>query len=254
MTDTTEDDFLGGRIRLNQPANGYRAGIDPVLLAAAVPACTGQSVLELGTGAGVALACLLARVPGLDAVGVERDAEAARLARDNLAANGLSARILTADVAEPPESLRARTFDHVMANPPFFDRARGSGAIDPGREAGRGLETPMAVWIDAAIRRTKPKGRITFIGRAEELPGFLSALGERVGDIHVLPIASRRGRCAKLALLQAKKGTRGRFRLLAPLVMHKGDRHLADGDDYSDRAVAILRHGAELSLEALGNP
>ena len=34
----TEDALLGGRVVLRQPAAGYRAAIDPVLLAAAVPA------------------------------------------------------------------------------------------------------------------------------------------------------------------------------------------------------------------------
>ena len=51
---TTEDLFLDGRLRIRQPANGYRAGADPVFLAAAVPAKPGESVLELGCGAGVA--------------------------------------------------------------------------------------------------------------------------------------------------------------------------------------------------------
>lgn len=32
----TEDAFLGGRLRLLQPVQGYRAGVDPVLLAASV--------------------------------------------------------------------------------------------------------------------------------------------------------------------------------------------------------------------------
>jgi tRNA1Val (adenine37-N6)-methyltransferase len=46
--ETTFDAFLGGRITLEQPTKGYRAGVDPVLLAASVPARAGQSVLELG--------------------------------------------------------------------------------------------------------------------------------------------------------------------------------------------------------------
>ena len=34
----TRNGFLGGRVQLWQPVCGYRAGVDPVLLAAAVPA------------------------------------------------------------------------------------------------------------------------------------------------------------------------------------------------------------------------
>ena len=59
------DGFLGGQLRLAQPKIGYRAGVDPVLLAAACPAQRGQEVLELGCGVGVASLCLGRRVPGL---------------------------------------------------------------------------------------------------------------------------------------------------------------------------------------------
>ncbi|MFM7443793.1 MAG: methyltransferase, partial [Tabrizicola sp.] len=48
----SDDKFLCGRLRLLQPVRGYRAATDPVLLAAACPAEPGQSVLDLGCGAG----------------------------------------------------------------------------------------------------------------------------------------------------------------------------------------------------------
>ncbi|MBF0374243.1 MAG: methyltransferase, partial [Alphaproteobacteria bacterium] len=50
----TDDTLLDGRVRLRQPTHGYRAAIDPVFLAAAVPAGAGQRVLDAGCGAGAA--------------------------------------------------------------------------------------------------------------------------------------------------------------------------------------------------------
>ena len=84
---TTAGGLLDGRVRYDQPVDGYRTGLEPVLLAAAVPARTGQRVLEAGTGAGAGLLCLAARVPGVMGVGIEADADMAALARCNLAAN-----------------------------------------------------------------------------------------------------------------------------------------------------------------------
>lgn len=248
MTKTTEDDFLGGRLRIRQPAEGYRAGLDPVLLAAAVPARSGESVLELGTGSGIALLCLLARVPGLAATGLERNPVMADLARRNIAANGFRADIVEADVAQPPPELRGIAFDHVLANPPFFDRAHGSAAKFGSREDGRGAATPVPVWVETAVRRLRPGGRLTLIQRAERLPEVLAALDTRMGDVVVLPLAPREGRAAKLFILHSKKGAKGAFRLLAPLVLHRGASHVADGDDYTERTSAILRRGAGLEL------
>ncbi|RZW11768.1 MAG: methyltransferase domain-containing protein, partial [Rhodobacteraceae bacterium] len=142
MTATTEDDFLGGRLRIRQPANGYRAGIEPVLLAACVPARPGDSVLDLGTGTGVALFCLMARVAGLDAAGLDRQAALADLAAENAAANDLKADIVVGDVAALPPRLRARVFDHVIANPPFFDRRRGSRRAAVSSQAPIGVSKP----------------------------------------------------------------------------------------------------------------
>ena len=46
LADTTRDTLLGGRVTIFQPARGYRAAIDPVMLAAAVPARSGEAVLD----------------------------------------------------------------------------------------------------------------------------------------------------------------------------------------------------------------
>ena len=65
----TDDGFLGQRLQLLQPAKGYRAGIDAVLLAASIPARKGERVLEAGSGAGVASQRLVLSVP---APGIQR--------------------------------------------------------------------------------------------------------------------------------------------------------------------------------------
>lgn len=245
---TTQDAFLGGRIRVAQPREGYRAGADPVFLAAAVPVRAGESVLELGCGVGVAMLCLLARVPDVAVTGVEREEDFAALAEANLASNGFSGTVEVADIAALPSRLRDRSFDHVIANPPFFDRARGSAAAEKGREAGRGEETPLAVWLDVAVRRLAPGGSLTIVQRAERLADCLAVLDDRVGSVTVQPLSPRAGRPAKLFVLQAKKGAKGAFRLNAPLVLHEGDRHLADGESYTPEAQEILRNGAALRL------
>ncbi|MBY0337772.1 MAG: methyltransferase, partial [Acetobacteraceae bacterium] len=90
--------LLGGRVRLRQPVDGFRAALDPVLLAAAIPARSGERVLEAGCGTGAAFLCLAARVPGLAIVAVERDPAIAALAAGNAALNGAPAEVTAGDV------------------------------------------------------------------------------------------------------------------------------------------------------------
>ncbi len=75
----SDDAFLGGRLQILQSKSGYRAGLDAVMLAAAVPAMPGEAVLEAGIGAGAATLCLAARVGGLSITGVEIDAACGQL-------------------------------------------------------------------------------------------------------------------------------------------------------------------------------
>ena len=248
MSETRDDAFLGGRLVIRQPVRGYRAGADPVFLAAAVAAKPGERVLELDCGVGTALLCLGARVAGLDLTGVERQGDLADLARGNAETAGIGARIVTGDLGELPPEIAGESFDQVMFNPPFFDRGAGSASPDQGRETGRGAAETLNFWIDTALRRLRPGGGLTLIHRIEHLPATLAGLGERAGNIRVLPLQPRRLKPAKLFLLTAKKGSKGGFGLLPPLVLHEGDAHVKDGDSYTRAASDVLRQGVALAL------
>lgn len=248
MIETREDAFLGGRLHIRQPVNGYRAGADPVFLAAAIPAKSGQNVLELGCGVGTALCCLMARVSGLTVTGVERDPNHAQMARENCAPLDPTANIVIADIFDLPAQVIDQSFDHVFFNPPFFDRASGPAAPNPDREGGRGTDVTLGEWVDVALKRTRPDGLLTLIHRIAWLPDAIKALGSRAGDTRVLPLQPRRARAAKLFILQAKKGSNAPFTLLPPMILHKGDAHIEDGDSYTDSSAAVLRNGAPLFL------
>ncbi len=235
----TRDGFLGGRVQVWQPVRGYRAATDPVFLAAACPARPGETVLELGCGVGVAALCLAARVPGVQVTGVERQADYADLARRN----GVD--VVNADLSALPDDLRAQSFDHVICNPPYFVPGAGTGAGDAGREAALREDTPLADWLSTARARLKPQGWMTMIHLAERLPDILAGL-DGFGSIAVLPLAAREGRAAGRIVLRARKGARGAFSLLAPILIHEGATHAGDGDDYSATTRAILRDGAPL--------
>ncbi|EAQ14198.1 tRNA1(Val) A37 N6-methylase TrmN6 [Maritimibacter alkaliphilus HTCC2654] len=244
----TEDKFLGGQLVLMQPRDGYRAGVDPVFLAASVAAHDGESVLDLGCGAGAAGLCLATRVPGIRLVGVERQADYADLARKNSFDNDIDMDVVEADISDLPSEVKEESYDHVIMNPPYHLRERSTTSDDAGRAAALFEDTPLATWIDVGTRRLKQRGYMTIIQKAERLPEILRGFDDRMGSILVKPLLPREGRAAVLILVQARKGGRGEFRLASPLILHDGAEHVGDSESYRREVSAILRDGAALPL------
>ena len=233
--------LLDGRLHLHQPAEGYRAAIDPVLLAAAVPAVAGQSVLELGFGVGTVGLCLASRIEGVSVTGVEVQEDLAALARRNIDTNHFADRVevWAADIADLPAEIRAETYDHVMMNPPYFE-PRSSRASPLPSKALANTESHLGLgdWLEAGIRRLRHRGSITVIHSADRLDELLSELGDRAGSPEIYPLWPKADRPAKRIVVRAVKGGR------ASLVMHPGlVLHQADGE-YTEAARRIL-WGAE---------
>lgn len=243
----TDDAFLGGRLRMLQPKSGYRAATDPVLLAAAVDVRAGQSVLDLGCGAGTAALCLGARVVGLSLSGLELQADYADLARRNALRNDMVFDVIEGDLGQIPNVLK-RDFDHVVANPPYYANA-GTPSPDQGRDTALRVDTPIGVWVDCGARRLSPGGWLTMIMAADCLPEALAACDTRLGSLAVLPLAARVGQPGLRVILQARKGGRRAFRLLAPFVLHGGHGHDTDRDSYTPVAKGVLRDGHSLTSE-----
>lgn len=240
----SDDKFLCGHLRLLQPLKGYRAATDPVLLAAACPAESGQSVLDLGCGAGAAALCIGQRVPGVVLAGLELQPAYADLARRNAERNGIAVEVHDGDLMRMPPALR-HDFDHVIANPPYYP-AGGSPSPVAARARAMQVETPLSDWVAAATRRLRPGGWLTLICGADGLPEVLAALSPKLGSAAVLPLVPREGRAALRVIIQARKGGRAPFRLLAPFVIHAGAAHDGDRESYTAAANSVLRDGADL--------
>ncbi len=242
----SEDGLLGGRVRLLQPAAGYRAAVDPVLLAAAVRAPRGGRALDLGCGTGAAALCLAARRPDLTVRGVERQAEYADLARRSAALSGLAERVTVAD-GDIRDFGGDGGFDAVIANPPYFNG--GSRAPDAGRAAAHHLDAAedVADWIAAAARCLRPGGEFVLIYPAERLGEVLTGLSARFGAAQAIPLWPKAERPAKRVLVRALLGRKTPFVLLPGVVLHA-----ADGG-YTGAAQRLLRDAAGLD-EVMESP
>ncbi|HWC62832.1 MAG TPA: methyltransferase [Rhizomicrobium sp.] len=226
-------------MKVAQPDDGFRSGLDAVMLAAAVPARTGQTALELGAGAGTASLCLAARVPGARVTGVEIASDLVQLANRNAGANGLAEQVafVSADIFALPPGLK-RDFDHVFANPPFH--GEGQAPPDPARARALKDQGQLTDWMKLGLQRTVSGGYFTAIVRADRLNQALAALP--LGGVSILPLWPRAGEPARRVILQVRKGSNAPFVLLPGLVLHD-----ATGA-YTAEAETVLRHGGALAL------
>jgi tRNA1(Val) A37 N6-methylase TrmN6 len=244
-TPLSDDSLLGGRVHLRQPVDGARASIDPVFLAASVPVEPGQLVLDIGCGTGAAMLCVAAREQQCRVVGLERQRDLVRIAGDNVILNGMAARVsvMVGDLLQPPPRISAGAFDHVIANPPYLDRARANETPNPARaEATIEGDAELGDWIRFALTMVKSKGTVTFIHRADRIDAVLGQIVGRAGEVVVFPLWPGQGRAASRILVRARKQVAAPARLAVGLVLHEADGR------FSPAAEAVLRGGEALAL------
>jgi len=231
------DAFLGGAVVLDQPVSGYRAGLDAVLLASAVteaqtPADRPWRVADVGAGVGTIGMCLARRCPTAQICLIEQDASLAKIAAGNIELNGFAARarVVKHNVFAKglPVALVENAFDHVVANPPFFDARTHRAPSDLRKAAAHimpygGLEG----WLRFCVRVLKPGGQATLIYPASQLAQLLTMTSGRLGALRIKPVHPRAAEPANRVLLQGTKGNRGPLVLLPPLVVHNHDGAMA---------------------------
>jgi tRNA1Val (adenine37-N6)-methyltransferase len=223
----TVDALLGGRVTLLQPAHGFRASLDPILLASFVARPFGR-FLDIGCGTGAVSFVLLARDPVATGVGVELQTPLAALATEARTRNGWTDRldVRAGDVRALARELGAARFDLVVTNPPF--RPVSDGNLSPHETralSSHEVTLTLAEWVDVAARAVRPGGRVAAIfpaDRALELGAALRA--HDLSPARLRFVHPRADRPAGRVLVEAVRGGRAPLVVEPPLVVHgEGD-------------------------------
>jgi tRNA1Val (adenine37-N6)-methyltransferase len=160
---TRATDFLDGRLRLEQPARGYRFSLDAPILADFLQFGPDDVLLEIGTGVGIIPLILFVRRPFQRIYAVEVQPRLVELAQRNVRANHAqeSIRIIRADIRDPQLPGVPERVDAVFANPPY--RRVGEGLLnpDPERAAARHeLLLDLPSLMRSASRRLGDDGQL----------------------------------------------------------------------------------------------
>jgi tRNA1(Val) A37 N6-methylase TrmN6 len=245
LGEITTDRLLGGRLILDQPRRGHRAGSDAILLAASVPAGSGERVIDLGAGVGAAGLALHIRT-GAEVLLVEIDPALGRLAAANArrnAGSGASPLVGEAAALRRADAGGFAPANHVLANPPFnppTGQAPPDASTARARVAGPGL---LDAWAGTAARLLRPGGTFTVIYRVDGLVEARAALEGRFGGLTLRFVHGQHGEPAVRLLIGGRRGSRAPLRVLPALVLNRPG-------GLTPEAEAIHRDAAALPLLA----
>ncbi len=242
--DTTQDYLLKGAVHLRQLRTGYRAGIDPVYLAAACGARAGDRVLDAGAGVGAASLCLAVRVPGCTVSALEREEDLMTLLQENILKTGVESHVegICSDLFSFSKDQNVRRFDHVITNPPFMEAGHTPSINELKRKAHHEDDhQSVEGWLKACLSLLKERGTLTLIHRADRLDQIMAFLWRRVGEIRLYPLLSKAEGPCKRFLLTGRKGLKTPLQAITPLIVHESD------GAYTPQAVEILQNKKGLS-------
>jgi tRNA1(Val) A37 N6-methylase TrmN6 len=237
----TQDDFLGGKLKVFQPVDGFRAGSDTVFLAASINKIEKGKVLDVGCGVATASLCLAYRNKDVDIDGIEVNQDIVEIARRNIKENGFDERIKIhqTNILSKVKQVSSNDYDFVITNPPYFEE---KGTIkDEGRILGR-IKKDFSIeeWIKACLKMLKPRGYIHLIYPTNQIDKILSSVIGSVGDIRIFPLWPKQGSESKRVIVIARKGVKSLSSLQHGLTLHNQD------GKYTVEAQSILKHGKGL--------
>jgi tRNA1Val (adenine37-N6)-methyltransferase len=225
MEAITSDTFFDGRLQVRQFRKGYRFSIDAVILADHIRPRPGETVLDLGAGCGIISLLLAYRHTETTAIGVEIQPELAELARVNVCANGMQARIriLCEDMKGLQPARLPGPVDWVASNPPYRKTATGRLNPHPQRAVARHeIKVALSDVIAAARRVLRTGGKFVVVYTAERMTEVLHQMQSTgIEPKFCRTIHSGTTTNAKLVLIEGLKGGHPGMVVAPPLVIYR---------------------------------
>lgn len=240
------EEFLPGGLRLRVGAGVFPLGQDSMLLADFARIPRRARVLDLGCGAGTLALLVLGKSREATACALDFDPVACAQTAENIAINGLEARmtVVQADARDARTVLRAGSFDAVVCNPPYFDPAAGKAhsALPHARQDRADTLSSLCAAAAFALRQ---RGKFTLVYRPERLATLFTALASAELTAKRLRFVQQTVASTPSAVLvEAMKDGREGLCVLPPLLVRD-----ADGEYSADYLHAYGKNPVERGRE-----
>lgn len=200
-----------------QPVDGYRYSVDSLLLAGFIQSKEEKiKVLDIGTGSGIITMLLSKRFPHWDFSAIEIQKALYEIALDNFDIHKLKVELLEGDYRD----IKGQDiYDLIVSNPPFFN----DGHLSKNRSeaiARHEVLGDMESLIFKVQKLLKSGGYFYVIYPAERMAELLTKLNNNKLEPYSLKlIFPKFGKIASSVMVTAKKGYKGRLKVLTPLYL-----------------------------------
>lgn len=221
----TVDDLQRNGYRIIQKPDGFRFGMDAVLLSGFADVKPGAKVLDMGTGTGIIPILIEAKTKASHITGLEIQEEFADMAGRSVQLNGLEEKIniVTGDIKEAGRIFGGASFDVVTTNPPYMNDSHGLKNPDlPKAIARHEILCNLEDVVREASMVLKSGGKLFMVHRPHRMIEIIAMMRKyhlepkRIRMVH--PFIDKE---ANMVLIEAVKGGGSYLKMESPLIVYK---------------------------------
>ena len=201
--------YLTGDYVVLQDDKGYLFSADSVLLANLAKIGSEDALIDLGTGSGVLAILSHVKKGAKRVVGIEIDSDTADMARRSVKRNGLEDKIqiITGDVKDIAQLVKAGEFDKAICNPPYFSADDGFGTVGARATARKQGDNAVHHFVKAGAYALKNGGDFFVVYKADRLVEIITALHDNgLEPKHVTYVYPKLSKGVDTVIISAKKG------------------------------------------------
>lgn len=232
LKDEQIDDLQYKGLRLIQKQEGFRFGIDAVLLANFADVRRSANVIDLGTGTGIISILLAGKTLAHSITGLEIQSEMAEMASRSVSLNKLDDRvkIINGDIKNAVKAFGASKFDVVVTNPPYINKGGGLlNTLNTKAVSRHEILCTLEDVVGAAGKLLAPGGQLAMVHRPERLVDIFCLMRNNAIEpkytrfIHPSP-----GKAPNLVLVKGTRGGNPQMKVLEPLYVYNTDGNYSD--------------------------